>query len=128
MVLVPHVTPCIAPAQEDMPFTERGLCPDLIMNPHGFPSRMTVGKMLELVGSKAAVLSGTPHMGTAFGEPTGLAHTVEDITATLVRKGFSYSGKDFLTSGTTGAERCRLEQSVHDRVELEGTLLCRSTC
>lgn len=44
--------------QSDMPFTERGLVPDLIMNPHGFPSRMTVGKMIELLGSKAAVCTG----------------------------------------------------------------------
>lgn len=44
--------------QSDMPFSERGLVPDLIMNPHGFPSRMTVGKMIELLGSKAAVCTG----------------------------------------------------------------------
>lgn len=42
--------------QEDFPFSERGLCPDLIMNPHGFPSRMTVGKMIELLGSKAGAV------------------------------------------------------------------------
>lgn len=62
--------------QEDFPFSERGISPDLIMNPHGFPSRMTVGKMIELMGSKAAVLSGRFHYGTAFGEPTGLADKV----------------------------------------------------
>ncbi|GAX73919.1 hypothetical protein CEUSTIGMA_g1369.t1 [Chlamydomonas eustigma] len=88
--------------QEDFPFSERGICPDLIMNPHGFPSRMTVGKMIELLGSKAAVSSGRFHYGTAFGEPSGLADKVEDISATLVDHGFSYSGKDMLTSGITG--------------------------
>lgn len=146
------------------------------MNPHGFPSRMTVGKMIELMGSKAGedsaplgrccraqgcccvhaslapprasslslarcpslvhlcvlsalscsqhctvhnitappcpalpcpalagVLSGRFFYGTAFGEPSGLADTVESMSSVLVDKGFSYCGKDFLTSGITGA-------------------------
>lgn len=64
--------------------SERGICPDLIMNPHGFPSRMTVGKMLELLGSKAAVSCGRFHYGTAFGESTGLADNVDSISKTLV--------------------------------------------
>lgn len=88
-----------------MPFSESGICPDLIMNPHGFPSRMTVGKMIELLGSKAGVLSGRFHFGTAFGEEAGLADKVEDISATLVSQGFSYSGKDWITSGITGVLR-----------------------
>jgi len=88
--------------QEDFPFSERGVCPDLIMNPHGFPSRMTVGKMIELLGSKAGVCSGRFHYGTAFGEPSGLADRVDAISDTLVAHGFSYAGKDYLTSGITG--------------------------
>lgn len=88
--------------QEDFPFSERGICPDLIMNPHGFPSRMTVGKMIELLGSKAGVSSGKFHYGSAFGEPSGHADRVEAISETLVKHGFSYSGKDFIYSGITG--------------------------
>ncbi|XP_047315240.1 DNA-directed RNA polymerase III subunit 2 [Impatiens glandulifera] len=88
--------------QEDFPFSERGICPDLIMNPHGFPSRMTVGKMIELLGSKAGVSCGRFHYGSAFGEPSGHADTVEAISETLVKHGFNYNGKDFIYSGLTG--------------------------
>lgn len=86
----------IVPA-EDMPFSEKGMVPDLIMNPHGFPSRMTVGKMLELIGSKAAVCDGKFKYGTAFS-----GDKLEDLTQVLVESGYSYTGKDYLTSGTTG--------------------------
>ena len=83
--------------QADMPFTDSGIVPDIIMNPHGFPSRMTVGKMLELVAGKAGVLNGKQEYGTAFG-----GSKVEDMGAALVKHGFSYSGKDYVTSGITG--------------------------
>lgn len=88
--------------QEDFPFSEKGICPDLIMNPHGFPSRMTVGKMIELLGGKAGVSNGRFHYGSAFGEPSGHADKVEVISKSLVDHGFSYSGKDFIYSGITG--------------------------
>ncbi|KAG5022454.1 hypothetical protein JHK85_018796 [Glycine max] len=88
--------------QEDFPFSEKGICPDLIMNPHGFPSRMTVGKMIELLGGKAGVSCGRFHYGSAFGERSGHADKVETISETLVSKGFNYSGKDFIYSGITG--------------------------
>uniref|UniRef100_A0A0D9Z8N5 DNA-directed RNA polymerase subunit beta n=1 Tax=Oryza glumipatula TaxID=40148 RepID=A0A0D9Z8N5_9ORYZ len=105
--------------QEDFPFSERGICPDLIMNPHGFPrckinlskrffqpyinntsSRVEgyTGKMIELLGGKAGVSCGQFHYGSAFGEPSGNADKVEDISRTLVKHGFSYNGKDLLYS------------------------------
>jgi DNA-directed RNA polymerase III subunit RPC2 len=83
--------------QEDMPFSDKGVTPDIIMNPHGFPSRMTVGKMLELLSGKAGVLNGSLEYGTAFG-----GSNVDDMGRILVNHGFSYSGKDFVTSGITG--------------------------
>ncbi|KAJ1277434.1 hypothetical protein BS78_04G003500 [Paspalum vaginatum] len=88
--------------QEDFPFSERGICPDLIMNPHGFLSRMTIGKMIELIGGKAGLSCDRFHYGSAFGEPSGNADKVEDISNTLIKHGFSYNGKDFLYLGILG--------------------------
>jgi len=84
-------------AQEDLPFTDLGVCPDIIMNPHGFPSRMTVGKMIELIAGKAALLDGKLRYGTAFG-----GDSVGSCSEVLVKHGFHYLGKDFMTSGITG--------------------------
>ncbi|THH28177.1 hypothetical protein EUX98_g6005 [Antrodiella citrinella] len=72
-------------------------CTDTIMNPHGFPSRMTVGKMIELLAGKAGVLAGKLQYGTAFG-----GSKVEDMSRILIDHGFSYAGKDMMTSGITG--------------------------
>ncbi|GAA6062808.1 hypothetical protein JCM10212_006169 [Sporobolomyces blumeae] len=83
--------------QEDMPFNDMGTCPDIIMNPHGFPSRMTVGKMLELLSGKAGVIKGKFEYGTAFG-----GSKAEDMSRVLIEAGYSYAGKDYLTSGITG--------------------------
>lgn len=83
--------------QEDMPFSDQGISPDIIMNPHGFPSRMTVGKMIELLAGKAGVMAGKLQYGTAFG-----GSKVEDMSRILIDHGFNYSGKDYLTSGITG--------------------------
>uniref|UniRef100_A0A8B9ZWP8 DNA-directed RNA polymerase subunit beta n=1 Tax=Anas zonorhyncha TaxID=75864 RepID=A0A8B9ZWP8_9AVES len=83
--------------QEDMPFCDTGICPDIIMNPHGFPSRMTVGKLIELLAGKAGVLDGRFHYGTAFG-----GSKVKDVCEDLIRHGYNYLGKDYVTSGITG--------------------------
>lgn len=76
---------------------DQGLCPDIVMNPHGFPSRMTVGKLMELIGGKVHVLDGKQKYGTAFG-----GDKIEDLCSALVDNGYNYEGKEYLTSGITG--------------------------
>ncbi|KAK0174498.1 hypothetical protein PV327_010260 [Microctonus hyperodae] len=83
--------------QEDMPFNDSGICPDMIMNPHGFPSRMTVGKLIELLAGKAGVLKGEFKYGTAFG-----GTKVADVCEELTKFGYNYLGKDIFYSGITG--------------------------
>ena len=88
--------------EEDMPFNEYGHSPDLIMNPHGFPSRMTVGKLLELLVGKAGLYEGRQAYSSAFGEEHGSADTDESASEALIRNGLNYTGKDILYSGVNG--------------------------
>jgi DNA-directed RNA polymerase III subunit RPC2 len=85
--------------QEDMPFADSGVTPDIIMNPHGFPSRMTVGKLLECLTGKASIVHGRPDYG--FGDAFR-SHPLEEMSQVLVDHGFSWEGKDYFTSGITG--------------------------
>ena len=88
--------------QTDMPFNEFGHPPDLIMNPHGFPSRMTVGKLIELLVGKAGVYEGRQAYASAFGEEFGSTDTPAAASEILIRNGLNYMGKDILYSGTSG--------------------------
>jgi len=83
--------------EEDMPFTSRGIKPDLIFNPHGLPSRMTVGYLLELLASKVGCVRGETVDGTPF---SGVGK--KELEDQLEGLGFRYDGKETMYNGITG--------------------------
>ena len=93
--------------ESDMPITKNGLIPDIIVNPHAMPSRMTIGHLVESQQAKVCALYG------AYGDCTpfinkGPKH--KEYGEMLVKQGFHSSGTEFLMNGMTGEQ---LETSIY---------------
>ncbi|OFX16239.1 DNA-directed RNA polymerase subunit B, partial [archaeon RBG_16_50_20] len=86
--LIPH---------ENMPFTEQGIIPDVIINPHAIPSRMTIGQFVEAVAGKVGSLRGEPVDGTAFSN-----ERPDVLREMLLELGFQHSGREVLYNGVDG--------------------------
>jgi len=83
--------------QEDMPFTKDGIIPDVILNPHAIPSRMTIAQLMECIMGKACSFMGTFGDATPFNECT-----VEDIATMLEKFGMERYGNEIMYHGRTG--------------------------
>lgn len=111
-------------SQEDLPWTETGLVPDVIINPHAFPSRMTVGMVCEAILGKLACKVGCFGDGTPFTDVNA-----RDICERLRQEGMEMMGDEVMYDPRTGRQwpvaifvtpTCyqRLKHMVHDKVRL----------
>ncbi|MCH7966228.1 MAG: DNA-directed RNA polymerase subunit B [Thaumarchaeota archaeon] len=82
---------------EDLPYTAEGISPDVLINPHAFPSRMTVGMMMESICGKAAAFRGTRFDGSAF-----VGEKMDEVKKVMDAHNFKYSGKEIMYDGRTG--------------------------
>ena len=82
---------------EDLPYTAEGMSPDVLINPHAFPSRMTVGMMMESICGKAASFRGKRFDGSAF-----VGEKMDEVKEVMDAHNFKYSGKEIMYDGRTG--------------------------
>ena len=84
--------------EEDMPVTSKGLRPDLILNPHALPSRMTIGQFLDTMGGKIAC-----HLGSFMdGTPFSTQNRVQETREMLIQLGYHPYSNEFLYNGMSG--------------------------
>ncbi|KAJ6610421.1 DNA-directed RNA polymerase I polypeptide 2 [Mycena sp. CBHHK59/15] len=87
----------------DMPFSESGMQPDVIINPHAFPSRMTIGMLVESMAGKAGAMHGLAQDATPF-KFTEEDTAIEYFGEQLLAAGYNYYGNEPMYSGITGQE------------------------
>ena len=85
--------------QCDMPFSENGIVPDIIINPHAVPSRMTIAQLIECILGKACSMLGYEGDGTGFNQTV-----VEDIIRVLESCGHEGMGNEVMYNGLTGEQ------------------------
>ena len=90
--------------EEDMPYTASGVRPDIIINPHAIPSRMTIAQLKESVLGKTLIELGLFGDGTSFGK-----FDVKDICKELQKVGYESNGNELMYNGLTGEQ---IETSV----------------
>lgn len=83
---------------EDMPYSSEGIVPDIIINPHCIPSRMTIAHLFEALSSRVACMKGETRDGTAFNN-----HTIESVAQELHEFGYNRHGNETMCNGMTGA-------------------------
>lgn len=83
--------------EEDMPFTEDGICPDVIINPHAIPSRMTIAQLIECIMGKIGSMKGKFFDGTPFEKVN-----IDNLCDELNDLGFEHKGYETLYNGETG--------------------------
>ena len=100
--------------EEDMPFTQNGIKPDIIINPHAIPSRMTIAQLKETLLGKVLLELGLFGDGTSFED-----FDIKEIRKQLLKLNYEWNGNELLYDGLTGEQ---LESSIFHWSVLLSTL------
>ena len=114
--------------EEDMPFTRNGVRPDIVVNPHAIPTRMTVGQLLESTCNKLGVNRGALTDATPF----TVNNRIPDTARLMTEMGYEPYGNELLYNGYTGEMfdapifigptfYMRLKQMVEDKINYRDT-------